>query len=210
MQRLGISDGYDGRDHFHIYLKPPARVNIDDASHLLANAPSNSADANANSLALQQDTQALLDYAQTILDMGEEIMFFIDIPAMPVQETPVVLAQASAPGTAANQQPDYILKACTETQSTGDPRSAVRGIDPAYMLKNYIQSRDRSGPIRLNSGLSFLSGFSADFHAASLTVGSITAYASSGVFLPRLECGLDRLYQSMYCMIEVLASVTES
>ncbi len=33
----------------------------------------------------------------------------------------------------------------------------------------------RSGPIRLNSSLSFLSGFSADSHAASLTVGSITA-----------------------------------
>jgi hypothetical protein len=33
----------------------------------------------------------------------------------------------------------------------------------------------RSGPIRLNSRLSFLSGFSADSHAASLTVGSITA-----------------------------------
>ena len=33
----------------------------------------------------------------------------------------------------------------------------------------------RSGPTRLNSSLSFLSGFSADSHAASLTVGSITA-----------------------------------
>ena len=34
---------------------------------------------------------------------------------------------------------------------------------------------DRSGPIRLNSSLSFLSGISANPHAASLPVGSITA-----------------------------------
>jgi hypothetical protein len=33
----------------------------------------------------------------------------------------------------------------------------------------------RSGPIRLNNRPSFLSGLSADSHAASLTVGSITA-----------------------------------
>ena len=55
----------------------------------------------------------------------------------------------------------------------------------------------RGGPIRLNSSLSFFSGVSADAPAASLPVGSITAYASSGVCLPRLECGLDWLYQSM-------------
>jgi hypothetical protein len=34
---------------------------------------------------------------------------------------------------------------------------------------------DRSGPVYLNSSLSILSGISADSHAASLTVGSITA-----------------------------------
>ncbi len=40
-----------------------------------------------------------------------------------------------------------------------------RGVTHAY----------RSGPIRLNSSPRFLSGFSADSHAASLPVGSITA-----------------------------------
>ena len=35
--------------------------------------------------------------------------------------------------------------------------------------------KDRSGPIPLNSSPRFLSGFSADAHAASLPVGSITA-----------------------------------
>jgi len=50
---------------------------------------------------------------------------------------------------------------------------------------------DRSGPTPLNSRPSFLSGVSADAYAASLPVGSITVYASSGVCLSRLECGLD-------------------
>ena len=66
-------------------------------------------------------------------------------------------------------------------------------------------------PIRLNSSLRFVSGVSAATYAASLPVGSsITAYASSGVCRSRLEWGLARLYQSKYCMIDCLASVTES
>jgi len=48
------------------------------------------------------------------------------------------------------------------------------------------------------------------FQAACLTVGSITAYASSGVLFFNFECGLDRLYQSRYCMIDLRASLTES
>jgi hypothetical protein len=89
----------------------------------------------------------------------------------------------------------------------------MRGPEGRFL--SYLPSRGvlhelRGGPIRLNSSPSFLSGFSADYHAASLTVGSITAYASSGVFLSRLECGLDWLYQPIYCVIEILASVTES
>ena len=38
-----------------------------------------------------------------------------------------------------------------------------------------LKSEMRSGPVCLNSDLSILSGISADSHAASLTVGSITA-----------------------------------
>ena len=73
--------------------------------------------------------------------LGEEIMFIMDVPYVPMQETPIVLVQA---GTAAGStpQPDYILKECQETESTGDPRSAMRAVDPAYMLKNYLQGRD--------------------------------------------------------------------
>ena len=39
-------------------------------------------------------------------------------------------------------QPDYLLKECTEKPSTGDLRSAMRSVDPAFMLKNFIDWRD--------------------------------------------------------------------
>jgi len=67
-------------------------------------------------------------------------MFTMDVPTIPVQETPIVLAQAATSGT--TPQPDYLLNACKETVSTGDPKSAMRAVDPAYMLKNFIQNRD--------------------------------------------------------------------
>lgn len=62
-------------------------------------------------------------------------------PARP--PTPTVLAQGAAHGTGATPQPDYVLNACQDTESTGDPMSAMRGIDPAYMLKNYLQNQVR-------------------------------------------------------------------
>ena len=67
-------------------------------------------------------------------------MFTMDVPYAPVQDTPIVLAQAATPGAAA-PQPDYILNICAQTESAGDPMSAMRGVDPAYMLKNYIQNQ---------------------------------------------------------------------
>jgi hypothetical protein len=88
---------------------------------------------------LQADVQGLLDYSQTLIE-GEELMFIMDVPAVPPQQTPIVLAQAGTPGV--TPQFDYILKDCQDTQSTGDSRSAIRAVDPAYMLKNYLQNRD--------------------------------------------------------------------
>jgi hypothetical protein len=67
-------------------------------------------------------------------------MFFLDMPNTLPQNTPIVLAQAVATGSA--PQWDFILNDCQETPSTGDPKSAMRAVDPAYMLKNYIQGRD--------------------------------------------------------------------
>ena len=66
-------------------------------------------------------------------------MFTMDVPYIPAQDAPIVLAQAAAPAT---PQPDFILTGCSETQSTGDPRSAFRGVDPAGGLVMYLQNRD--------------------------------------------------------------------
>ena len=58
-------------------------------------------------------------------------MFTMDVPYTPMQDNPIVLAQAATPGAGATPQPDYILTGCKETESTGDPRSAVHAVDPA-------------------------------------------------------------------------------
>ncbi len=68
-------------------------------------------------------------------------MFVMDVPSVPVQETPIVLAQAATSGTGAIPQPDFILKDCQETEHTADPRSALRSVDPAGALRNYISNQ---------------------------------------------------------------------
>jgi hypothetical protein len=55
-------------------------------------------------------------------------------------KAPIVLAQVATSATGGTPQPDYILNDCQETASTSDPSSAVRAVDPAYMLKNYLYS----------------------------------------------------------------------
>jgi hypothetical protein len=69
-------------------------------------------------------------------------MFIMDVPYVPAQQTPIVLAQAATPAADSTPQPDYILKQCQETESTGDPRSAMRGVDPAGWLAVYIGNRE--------------------------------------------------------------------
>jgi len=51
----------------------------------------------------------------------------------------IVLAEAAAPTAT---QPDYILTTCAETESTGDPKSAFRSVDPAGWLAVYLGNRD--------------------------------------------------------------------
>jgi hypothetical protein len=57
-------------------------------------------------------------------------------PTIHSQQTPIVLAQAT---TADATQPDYILKLCKQTESVGDPQSAMRAVDPAGMLAVYLE-----------------------------------------------------------------------
>ena len=69
-------------------------------------------------------------------------MFTMNVPYVPPQETPIVLAQAATLAAGSNtQQSDYVLKVCQETESTGDPRSAMRAVDPAGMLAVYLGNR---------------------------------------------------------------------
>ncbi|HLP97406.1 MAG TPA: hypothetical protein VK149_03060 [Sideroxyarcus sp.] len=53
----------------------------------------------------------------------------------------LVLAQAATPA-GSTPKPDFILNTCVETESTGDPRSAMRGVDPAGLLAVYLQNHD--------------------------------------------------------------------
>ena len=79
-------------------------------------------------------------------------------------------------------QSEYTIKLWSDKWETNE----VKGITAAR----------RGGLICLDKVCRFLSGISACGYAASCTVDSITAYASSGVFFCNLECGLEWLYQS--------------
>jgi hypothetical protein len=91
----------------------------------------------------QTDAQRLLDYAQAITNTGEELMFTMDIPYVPTQDTPIVLAQAAVP-TAGNgtQQPDYLLTECKDTTSGNNQNAAENGVDPAGWLAGFLDNRD--------------------------------------------------------------------
>jgi VCBS repeat-containing protein len=140
LQRLGIADGLDLQHHFHVYLNPPAAVAIDATHNLLSDVAS--ANTAAPVATLQTEAQSLFDYAQSLTNTGEELMFIMDVPYTPAQQAPIVLTQAATPGTGATPQPDYILKLCKETESAGDPRSAMRAVDPAGMFAIYLQNHN--------------------------------------------------------------------
>ncbi|MCX7149090.1 MAG: matrixin family metalloprotease, partial [Rhodocyclales bacterium] len=87
------------------------------------------------SATFQNDAQKLLTSAQALITRGEEIVFTMDVPYVPVQDAPTILAQvaaaniAGATPTDSTPQSDYLLKKCQEFSSGG------RGqIDPAGSL----------------------------------------------------------------------------
>ncbi|OIR01051.1 matrixin [mine drainage metagenome] len=145
---LGIipdSNVVNHNSHFHIYLNPPTPVGIDTAHLLLADASPVSPTDSATPIAtLQTAAQGLLDYAQTITNTGDELMFTMDVPYVPAQDTPIVLAQAAAPGAGATPQPNYILKDCQEVAPAylnGVDISNSGGVDPVGALRLYIQNQ---------------------------------------------------------------------
>jgi hypothetical protein len=68
-------------------------------------------------------------------------MLIADVPYVPAQDTPIVLAQAATPSV--TPPPDYIFNKCKETESTGSPRSATRGVNPVGMLAAYIENHSQ-------------------------------------------------------------------
>lgn len=52
----------------------------------------------------------------------------------------VAAAEQKAGPAPVAPQPDYLLNVCAQTESTGDPMSAMRGVDPAGMLQVYIEN----------------------------------------------------------------------
>jgi hypothetical protein len=72
-------------------------------------------------------------------------MFIMDVPVVPSQQPPIVLVQADTAGAGTTPQPDFILKECQETESTGDSRSAMRAVSPASMLIVYFQQHKGAG-----------------------------------------------------------------
>ena len=125
------------QNHFHVFLNPPAVKEIG-VNHLLADASLAASADTITTATLPADTQGLLDYTQTLVE-GEEFMFTMDVPYVPVQDTPIVLAQAAAPD--ATTQPDYLLKACEEKPSAGGLITAMNMVSPADLLATQIGNR---------------------------------------------------------------------
>ncbi len=113
---------------------------ISATQHLLADT---AITATSTPATLQADAQGLLDYTQTLIT-GEELMFIMDVPSVPAQQTLIVLAQTATPAT---PQPDYILKGCQETEQVS---TIFGGFSPAGMISNYIQNRDNR-PVELSA-----------------------------------------------------------
>jgi hypothetical protein len=118
---------------FHIYLNPPEAEKIGAQNLLSDTFTASSSDTSANA-PLQIAAQGLLDYTQNIIE-GEELMFVMDVPSVPAQQTPIVLAQAATPTT---PQPDYILKSCEETVSGINSVIDARSFSPAATLADYL------------------------------------------------------------------------
>lgn len=73
-------------------------------------------------------------------------MMTLDVPSVPPTSPPAILAEAAA--SSVPPRFDYVFERCIEIEPMpDDPKSAMRGVDPAYGLKNYLQSPGR--PVRI-------------------------------------------------------------
>lgn len=141
LDRLGItaSRADSHQNHFHIYLSPPALKEIATSKPLLADGLADSEVFFAMSEVVEPEV--LLSQVSFMLNQGEELMFVMDVPYVPVQETSVVLAAETATTDKGALTVSYILKDCQPVPSMGDPKSAERVVDPASALSNYMENR---------------------------------------------------------------------
>ncbi|MDP1611500.1 MAG: Ig-like domain-containing protein [Sulfuritalea sp.] len=141
LYRLGItaSPADSHQNHFHIYLSPPALKEIATSKPLLADGLADSEVFFAMPEVVEPEV--LLSQVSFMLNQGEELMFVMDVPYVPVQETSVVLAAETATADKGTLTVSYILKDCQPVPSMGDPKSAERVVDPASALSNYMENR---------------------------------------------------------------------
>lgn len=140
----------DHQNHYHIYLRPPVRQEIISTQMLTADDSGNTLDISqplADPLALGAHALTQSNFAQPTVEIGEEIMFTMEIPYVPVYEAPITVVQA-ANGSAgeavqgaavlavASTKPDYIFTDCYQIGQDVPSYSAIRSIDPAGRLTN--------------------------------------------------------------------------
>jgi hypothetical protein len=109
---------------------------------LIAGDPA-ATDSTATNATPQTEAQELLDYTQTLIT-GDELMFTMDVPAVPAQQTPIVLAQSATPAAESTPQFNFILKDCQETESSGGQTIGFNTLSPSAMLYNYFLSQGRT------------------------------------------------------------------
>ena len=142
LDRLGIyaTPEDDHQHHFHIYLNPPDPLESGPSLLLSGNPLAMSPDTASGTVALAATTQALFDYTQTLIT-GDELMFTMDVPYVPPQDAPIVLAQA----TNTSSPPDYLLKTCDEVPTAGGAVTAMNLVNPAAWLVGELK-RPQNGP----------------------------------------------------------------
>jgi hypothetical protein len=134
---IGNDTHQDHQNHFHIYLRPPHAVPIVTNKNLLADNIASDQSIAVENDALQNIAQELLD--QTLMEMnlneGDVSMFTMDMPNVPPQYAPVMLAQASQVETNSNRT----LGFCQLIENPEHPDgSAVNGISPVVAARIYF------------------------------------------------------------------------
>jgi hypothetical protein len=132
----------DHQNHFHIDLRPPTRVAIEPTHNLLADNPASEQAAPVANEVLVTNAQSLLDDVKTAMNLsqGEVTMFIQDMPDIPPQNAPVMIAQANQAQLATNNI-DRTVGVChiVPNGPYHDRDSAENLIEPAVAAFEYFR-----------------------------------------------------------------------